>query len=55
MDYEIWLTCWSVLKLYRENIYGVASQMKIWSVEFRMSPGDAICQENFSCAMTQSS
>ena len=27
---------------YIENFYGVASQMKIWSVEFRMFLGDAL-------------
>ena len=30
------------VELYRENFYGVASQMKIWSVEFRKSLGDAL-------------
>ena len=29
-------------ELYRENFYRVASQIKIWSVEFRMSLGDAL-------------
>jgi hypothetical protein len=29
-------------ELYRDNFYGVASQMKIYSVEFRMTLEDAL-------------